>query len=82
MRVAPPGAKAVTGTIAMILPYIGGFLTTYGCGPLPKTSTVNATPGLVLANSVTTGVSSKGRLCVYSNRATNAIFDTTGWWVA
>jgi len=81
MRVAPAGARAVTGTVAMILPYVGGFLTTYGCGARPKTSSVNATPGLVLANSVTTGISSTGRLCVYSNRTTQVIFDTTGWWV-
>lgn len=81
IRVAPTNARAVTGTIAMIKPFVGGFMTTYGCGPRPGTSSVNSAPGLVLANSVTTGISSTGRLCIYSSRTTHVIFDTTGWWV-
>jgi hypothetical protein len=82
VRVAPPTAKAVTGTIAMIRPFVRGFLTAHGCGTLPVTSSVNSTPGIVLANSITTGISNTGRLCVYSSRTSNVIFDTTGWWVA
>jgi hypothetical protein len=81
VRVVPPGAKAVTGTLTMIRPFLRGFLTAHGCGPLPATSSVNAASGLVLANSITTGVSDTGRLCIFSSRTTNTIFDTTGWWV-
>jgi hypothetical protein len=82
IRVVPPDARAVTGTLAMIRPYVRGYVTAYGCGPKPGTSSVNATAGLVLANSITTGVSDTGRLCLFSSRTTNTIFDTTGWWVA
>lgn len=81
VRVVPSGAKAVTGTLTMIRPFLRGYLTAHGCGPLPATSSVNAASGLVLANSITTGVSSTGRLCIFSSRTTNTIFDTTGWWV-
>lgn len=81
IRVVPPDAQAVTGTLAMIRPVTRGFLTAYGCGARPATSSVNSAPGIVLANSITTGVSGTGRLCVYSSRNTSTIFDTTGWWV-
>ena len=82
VRVAPADAKAVTGTLAMIRPFIRGHLTAFGCGPRPGTSSVNAAAGVVLANSITTGVSATGRLCMFSSRTTSTIFDTTGWWVA
>ena len=81
VRVAPTGARAVTGTLTMIRPFIRGFLTGYGCGGRPATSSANAAPGIVLANSITTGVSASGRLCIYASQSTNTLFDTTGWWV-
>jgi hypothetical protein len=81
VRVAPSGARAVTGTVALIHPRRDGFATAFGCGGRPPTSSVNASPGIVLANSVTTGISDAGRLCVYSQRTSQVIFDTTGWWV-
>lgn len=80
-RVAPPGARAVTGTLTMVRPLRRGYITGYGCSGLPTTSSLNALPGTVLANSITTGVSDTGRLCVYSLQATQTLFDTTGWWI-
>jgi hypothetical protein len=81
IRVVPADARAVTGTLTMIRPVLGGYLTAHGCGVRPPTSSVNATPGLVLASAVTTGVSATGRLCIYASDTTNTIFDTNGWWV-
>jgi lysophospholipase L1-like esterase len=81
VRVVPADAMAVTGTLTMINPFLGGYLTAHGCGIRPPTSSVNAPPGLVLASAVTTGVSDSGRLCVYASGTTSTIFDTTGWWV-
>jgi len=81
VRAAPDGAAAVTGTVTMVGPTSGGYLVAHGCGPLPPTSSVNAGPGGTLANSVTTGVSGTGRLCVYADRTTQTLFDVTGWWV-
>jgi len=81
VRVAPPDALAVTGTLTMVRPLRRGFITAYGCSNLPATSSLNALPGTVLANSITTGVSDTGRLCVYAHEATQTLFDTTGWWI-
>ena len=60
----------------------GAFLTAYGCGAPPATSSVNADARLVLANALTVGVSADGRLCVTASAVTHSLFDTTGWWVA
>jgi hypothetical protein len=35
----------------------------------------------VLANSLTTGISAQGRLCVMSRSAASTVFDTSGWWI-
>lgn len=81
VRVAPDSAKAVTGTLTMVGPMASGYLVGHSCGLTPPTSSVNASTGQALANSLTTGVSNSGRLCVYSEPATNSLFDVTGWWV-
>jgi hypothetical protein len=81
VRAAPDGAAAVTGTITTVGPVSGGYLVAFGCGPMPPTSSVNAVAGQTLANSVTTGVSAAGRLCVHADRTTQTLFDVTGWWV-
>jgi hypothetical protein len=81
VRVAPPGAVAVTGTMTMVTPLRPGFLTGYGCGVAPATSSVNAVTGTVMANAATIGVSADGRLCIFSLTATGTLFDVTGWWV-
>lgn len=80
-RVAPAAAEAVTGTITMVRPWTRGYLVAHGCDATPPTSSVNAAPGAVLANSLTTGVSPTGRLCVYAAPATQSVFDVTGWWI-
>jgi hypothetical protein len=81
VRVAPGDAEAVTGTLTIVGPIRAGYLTAFGCGPTPATSSVNADAGRALANSLTTGVSDAGRLCVYSDPAGHSLFDVTGWWV-
>ena len=80
-RVAPAGAQAVTGTLTIVSPVTGAFLTAYGCGTPPETSSVNADARLVLANALTVGVSADGRLCLTASAVTHSLFDTTGWWV-
>ena len=82
VRVAPPDAAAVTGSLTIVTPAGDGFLTAFGCGAVPPTSNVNAPRAGVLANSVTVGTSSGGRLCIRSLTPTQTVFDTTGWWVA
>ena len=81
VRVAPPGAAAVTGTITLVRPVANGWARADACGEPPPTSNVNARAGEVMANSVTTAVTPEGRLCVTASVAAVALFDTTGWWV-
>ena len=80
-RVAPPEAEAVSGTITMVTPMRLGYLRAWGCGEQPDTANVTSLAGGVLANSVTTGVSDAGRMCVFARVASGTLFDTTGWWV-
>ena len=80
-RVVPDGALAVTGTVTLVAPLRPSFLTAHACGPTPATSTVNATPGSVMANATTVAVSATGRLCFTALAAGNTLFDVTGWWV-
>lgn len=79
--VAPDDAAAVSGTLTIIDPLRPGHLRAWSCGELPETANVNARPGQILANSVTTGVDDAGRLCLYARAATNTVFDTAGWWI-
>lgn len=81
---APPGAQAVTGTIAMVRPILSGHVRAYTCGqPLPLTSAVNAPGGLVAANTVTVGINGTQRsICLFASQNTNTTFDVVGWWVA
>ncbi len=79
--VAPAGAAAVTGTLTMVRPSPGGYLTAYPAGSaVPATSSVNAADGAVRANSTTLGIAG-GRLDVLSSARSHALFDVTGWWV-
>ena len=80
MRVAPETAVAVTGTLTLVAPVTAGYLTAFGCGPVPPTSNANATSGVVLANSVTVGLGPAGRMCIHSSATTHVLFDTSGWW--
>jgi hypothetical protein len=80
VRVVPPGAAAVTGTITLVQPTATAYVTAYGCGAVPPTSSVNAARGAVLANSVSVGVEPNGRLCVLASAPAHVLFDTTGWW--
>jgi hypothetical protein len=81
IRVVPPEARAVTGTITLVGPLRAGWLKAYPCGTEPPTSSVNAGTETVFANAVTVGVDAAGRLCVKALSATHSLFDVTGWWV-
>jgi hypothetical protein len=83
-RVAPPDAVAVSGMLTMVQPAAPGFLTAFGtsgCATVPPTASVSAAASATLANAVTVGVAASGRLCVFGWVTTQAVFDTTGWWV-
>ena len=80
MRVAPESAVAVTGTLTFVAPTAAGYLTAFGCGAMPPTSSVNSLPFGVLANALTVGLGPAGRMCIFSSSTTHVLFDTSGWW--
>lgn len=80
VRVAPPDAAAVTGTLTIVGPIGDGFLSAYGCAAVPDTASVNSASAGVVANAVTVGVAASGRLCIRALTTTHVVFDTTGWW--
>jgi hypothetical protein len=81
IRVAPPEARAVSGTLTIVTPASAGFLVAFGCGDRPATASVNGPAGGIVANSVTVGVATGATMCVLSSTATGVVFDTTGWWI-
>ncbi len=81
IRVAPPEARAVSGTLTIVSPATAGFLAAFGCGDRPTTASVNGSGGGIVANTVTVGLATGGTMCVLSSIATGVVFDTTGWWI-
>ena len=81
ITVAPPAAKAVTGTITLVSPMRSSHLQAWSCGTRPTNSNVNSLAGRTLANFVTTGTASGGTLCIFAINSGNTVLDTTGWWV-
>jgi hypothetical protein len=80
---APADAVAVSGTITIVAPFAPGYLTGTVCGAAPgQTSSVNASTGAVMANSLTVALSPGGMVCIGTLSSTHTLFDTTGWWVA
>jgi hypothetical protein len=82
VRVAPPGAEAVTATITIVGPLRDGWLAAAACGQPTPTSSVNAVADAVFANATTVGVDDAGDVCLTALSATHTLFDVTGWWVA
>ena len=81
LRVTPSTAQAVTGTLTIVNPFDGSFVSAEPCTGSSETSSANAAQGAVIANSVTVGVTDAGRLCLTASVAGHTLFDTTGWWV-
>ncbi|BAN03295.1 SGNH/GDSL hydrolase family protein [Ilumatobacter coccineus] len=82
VRVAPPSAEAVTGTLTVVRPVGTTYVASYGCVGDPPNASVNVGAGAVAANSLTSGVTADGELCFLAAGATTTVFDTTGWWVS
>jgi SpoIID/LytB domain protein len=75
------GASAVTATVHASDPLGRGFVTLFACGsPLPNVATINAMPGVALANHAHVPLSSQGALCVYSSVDVHVTIDVSGWF--
>ena len=73
----PAGTTAVALNATAVGASASAFLTVYPCGPVPSTSTVNYVAGEVRPNNTIVGLTN-GRVCVYSDAATDVLLDLTG----
>jgi IPT/TIG domain/RTX calcium-binding nonapeptide repeat (4 copies) len=59
-----------------------GFVTVFPCGDQPLVSSVNFVAGQIVANAVTTAVSSSGHVCFFSSVPTDLVVDMNAWFAA
>ncbi|MBA2279243.1 Ig-like domain-containing protein [Candidatus Saccharibacteria bacterium] len=81
----PNDALATALNVTVINAQYDGFMTVYPCGiPLPKTSNVNfnanTTVSIAAFSKIGVG-SSAGKVCLYTNVATDAVVDVNGAFV-
>jgi hypothetical protein len=76
-------ASALVLNITVVEPAAAGFVTVYPCGSdIPNTSSVNFVADATVANAVASKMGAGGRVCLYSNVATNLVVDVTGYFAA
>ena len=74
----PSGSTAVALNVTAVNASIPGFLTVFPCsGVVPNTSTVNYVAGEARPNNTIVGLSA-GRICIYSDAATDVLVDLVG----
>jgi peptidoglycan hydrolase-like protein with peptidoglycan-binding domain len=80
-RAIPAGASAVALNITAVTPSLPGFITVWPCDVArPDASNLNYVTGGAVANSVIAPVGASGKVCFYSNQATDFLVDITGWF--
>jgi hypothetical protein len=80
----PSNAKAVVMNVTTTAPTKGGYLTTYPTGGVrPTTSSLNFTAASVVANQVTVGLGSTGRVSFYngSSGTLQLVADVAGYYI-
>src|SRR6478752_4137048 len=78
----PADAVAVALTVTSDRAAAVGYISAYGCGSArTETSVVNPDPKLPSPNLVVVPVDTTGRVCLYTQYATDLIVDVTGWFV-
>lgn len=77
----PADAGAVSLNVTVAQPDAPGFVTVYPCGqPWPFASNLNFVTGQTTPNAVVTGLGGEGKVCVYSQVATDVVVDLNGWF--
>ena len=73
----PTGSSAVALNVTAVGAAGAGFVTAFPCGALPNTSTVNFVGGEARPNNTIVGLAS-GKVCIYSDIATDVLVDLVG----
>ncbi len=78
----PAGASAVVLNVTAVNPVGNGFVTAWPTGlPVPATSNLNLTPGVIKPNLVTVKVGANGRVSLYNQSgSTDLVVDIDGWY--
>ena len=77
----PNSVPSVAINVTMANARGGGFVTVYPCASgLPEASNVNAGSGATVANSVIASPDDTGKVCLYSENATDLIVDVAGYF--
>ncbi|MEX2627572.1 MAG: fibronectin type III domain-containing protein, partial [Ilumatobacteraceae bacterium] len=72
-------AEAVVVNVTVNEPEQAGFVTAYPCGtPRPNASNLNYVAGQTIPNNVIVKLGDSGRVCLYSDQATNLLADVNG----
>ena len=76
----PPDATTVFLNVTATDTAADGFVTVYPCGsPRPEASNFNPLAGVVTHNLVAAPVGAGGKVCIYTDTATNLIADLAGY---
>jgi uncharacterized protein YkwD len=75
----PNSATAVALNVTGVLPTLNAFITTFPCGAMPSTSSLNPAAGKVTPNLVMAQVSSRGSVCFFTNTDIDLVVDAVGY---
>jgi SpoIID/LytB domain protein len=79
----PAAAVGATVTVQAANPSGRGYVSLFACGESPPlVSSINAMPGLTLANHGHVRLSSTGELCVFTSTSMHVTIDVSGWFGA
>ncbi len=75
----PTEASAVVLNVTAVDPAEPGYLTAYGCGPVPWVSSLNFVPGHDVANLALVPLAADGSACLVTNARPHVVVDVVGW---
>jgi hypothetical protein len=75
----PTDASAVALNVTGVMPTLNAFITTYPCGAMPSTSSLNPAAGKVTPNLVMAQLSSRGSVCFFANTDIDLVVDAVGY---
>jgi hypothetical protein len=82
LGVSPYGVpSAASVNITAVDHALPGFASTYACGALPDTSTLNVEVGRIAANGAIVPATGSATSCAFTLNGGHLLVDLAGWWV-
>ena len=77
----PTHASAAVLIVTMTGAQESGYATVYPCGgPPPSASNLNYVRGSTIPNAVVSQIGGDGKICIYTQSATDLLVDITGYF--